>query len=88
MDTYWNSIVYSGETLVRSLGQPKSDLVNAGCSEKSLIDIKAFLAKSNGNCAIACDPNDSPNARPVVETVRAANAYISTMWNKTDDLHP
>ncbi|RWR28417.1 ABC transporter substrate-binding protein [Sinirhodobacter populi] len=91
VDTYWNSIVYSGETFVQSLGKPKSDLVNlvnGGSSEKSLSDIKSFLAKSNGNCAIACDPNDSPNARPVVEAVRAANAYISTMWNKTDDLHP
>lgn len=88
---YWNSIVSGGETFVESLGKSKDSLVsliNEGSSEKSLADIKAFLAKTGGKCAIACDANDSPNARPVVEAVRDAGAYISTIWNKTDDLHP
>ena len=88
---YWLSIVGGGEAFVESIGRQKSDLVNLineGSSEKSLADIKALLAKNNGNCAIACDANDSPNARPVVEAVAAAGGFISTIWNKTDDLHP
>jgi ribose transport system substrate-binding protein len=88
---YWLSIVSGGEAFAESLGKKKEDmvnLINEGSSEKSLADIKAFLAKNNGNCAIACDANDSPNARPVVEAVKAAGGYISTIWNKTDDLHP
>ncbi|WP_028717430.1 sugar ABC transporter substrate-binding protein [Paracoccus sp. J39] len=88
---YWNAVVSGGEAFVESIGRSKSDMVNLiseGSSEKSLADIKAFLAKTGGNCAIACDPNDSPNARPIVEAVQAAGGYISTIWNKTDDLHP
>lgn len=88
---YWNYIVSGGEAFVESIGKPKSaltHLINEGSSEKSLADIKAFLSKTGGNCAIACDANDSPNARPVVEAVAAAGGYISTIWNKTDDLHP
>ena len=88
---YWNAIVSGGEAYVESLGMKKSDmvnLINEASSEKSLADIKAFLAKNNGKGAIACDPNDSPNARPVVEAVRDAGGYISTIWNKTNDLHP
>lgn len=88
---YWNAIVSGGESFVESIGRPKDSLVNLineGSSEKSLADIKAFLSKTGGNCAIACDPNDSPNARPVVEAVAAEKAFISTIWNKTDDLHP
>ena len=88
---YWLSIVSGGEAFVESIGRKKEDLVNLineGSSEKSLADIKALLAKTNGNCAIAADCNDSPNARPVVEAVQAAGAYVSTIWNKTDDLHP
>ena len=65
-----------------------TNLINEGSSEKSLADIKAFLAKNGGKCAIACDANDSPNARPVAEAVAEAGGYISTIWNKTDDLHP
>lgn len=88
---YWLSIVSGGEAFVESIGRKKEDLVNLineGSSEKSLADIKALLAQNNGNCAIACDANDSPNARPVAEAVQAAGGYISTIWNKTDDAHP
>ena len=54
---YWNAVVSGGENFVESLGKTKADmtsLINEGSSEKSLSDIKAFLAKNNGNCAIAC----------------------------------
>ncbi|MCX5518091.1 sugar ABC transporter substrate-binding protein [Kaistia defluvii] len=88
---YWNSIVSGGESFVESLGKPKSALVhliNEGSSEKSLADVKALLGKTDGKLALAIDTNDSPNARPVVEAVVAKGAYVSTIWNKTDDLHP
>jgi ribose transport system substrate-binding protein len=88
---YWNYIVSGGESFVESLGKPKSDLVhliNEGSSEKSLADVKALLGRDGANVALAIDANDSPNCRPVVEAVAAAGAYVSTIWNKTDDLHP
>lgn len=88
---YWNSIVSGGEAFVESIGKSKGDLVhliNDGSSEKSLADVKALVSKTSGNCAIACDANDSPNCRPVVEAVKAGNGHIFTIWNKTDDLHP
>lgn len=88
---YWNAIVSGGESFVESLGKSKSDLINLineGSSEKSLADVKALLAKTDGKLALAIDTNDSPNARPVVEAVVAKGAYVSTLWNKTADLHP
>ena len=88
---YWNYIVTGGEDFVASLGKPKdflTHLINEGSSEKSLADVKALLAKTSGNLALAIDTNDAPNCRPVVEAVAAAGAYVSTIWNKTDDLHP
>lgn len=88
---YWNEIVSGGEAFVQSLGMSKdalTHLINEGSSEKSLADVKAILAKTGGNLALAIDTNDAPNARPVVEAVAEAGAYVSTLWNKTDDLHP
>lgn len=88
---YWNEIVSGGEVFVESLGKSKdflTHLINEGSSEKSLSDVKALLAKTSGNLALAIDTNDAPNARPVVEAVAGAGAYVSTLWNKTDDLHP
>ncbi len=88
---YWNEIVSGGEAFVESLGRPRealTHLINEGSSEKSLADVKALLAKTGGELALAIDTNDAPNARPVVEAVAGAGGYVSTIWNKTDDLHP
>jgi ribose transport system substrate-binding protein len=88
---YWHSIVSGAEGFVKSLGMRKSDLVHLlsnGSSEKSLADLKSLLAKTGGRAAIACDPNDAPNCRPIVEAVQKADARLTTIWNKPDDMHP
>lgn len=88
---YWNEIVSGGEAFVESIGLSKGDLVhliNNGSSEKSLADVRALVTKTGGNLALGIDTNDSPNARPVVEACASAGAFVSTIWNKTDDLHP
>lgn len=88
---YWNEIASGGEAFVKSLGMPNrtlTHLISEGSSEKSLGDVKALLAKTDGQLALAIDTNDAPNCRPVVEAVAAAGGYVSTIWNKTDDLHP
>ena len=88
---YWNEIVSGGEAFIESIGKPKSfltHLINEGSSEKSLADVKALLAKTKGDLALAIDTNDAPNCRPIVQAVADAGGYVSTIWNKTDDLHP
>ncbi len=60
---YWNEIVSGGEAFVESLGKSKDDLthlINEGSSEKSLADVKALLAKTGGELALAIDTNDAP----------------------------
>ena len=88
---YWNAIASGGEAFVASIGMSKSEmvqLINEGSSEKSLADVKALLAKVGSKLALAIDANDGPNGRPIVEAVADANAYVCTIWNKTEDLHP
>ncbi|MBB2175265.1 sugar ABC transporter substrate-binding protein [Gluconacetobacter johannae] len=88
---YWNGIVSGGEAFVESLGWSRGDminLINGGSSEKSLSDVKSLLSRYGNKTALAIDPNDMPNCRPVVEAVSQTGAYVSTIWNKTDDLHP
>jgi len=81
----WNM---GGAAFAKSVGAEYVTLVTEGNSEKGIADIKAILAKTGGNCAINIDPNDSPDARPIVEACKAAGAYVVTQWNKPADLHP
>ena len=81
----WNK---GGAAFAKSVGADYVTLVTEGNSEKGVADIKAILAKTGGNCVINVDPNDSPDARPIVEACKAAGAYVVTQWNKPNDLHP
>ena len=81
----WNK---GGEAFAKAVGADYVTLVTEGNSEKGIADIKAILAKTGGNCVINVDPNDSPDARPIVEAAKAAGAYVVTQWNKPADLHP
>ncbi len=81
----WNK---GGAAFAKSVGADYVTLVTEGNSEKGIADIKAILAKTNGNCVINVDPNDSPDARPIVQACKDAGAYVVTQWNKPNDLHP
>lgn len=85
---YWNAIASGGEDFAQGIGEDLVQMINQGSSRKSLNDVKALVSMTGGNLALAIDPNDAPNCRPVVETVSGAKGYLSTIWNKTDDIHP
>ena len=76
------------EAFASSAGLEHVTLVSEGNSEKGIADIKAMLAKSGGNMVLNSDPNDTPDARPIVRACYDAGAYVVTQWNKPADLHP
>jgi ribose transport system substrate-binding protein len=81
----WNK---GGAAFAKAMGLDYVTLVTEGNSEKGVADIKAVLAKTGGNMVLNVDPNDSPDARPIVEACEKAGAFVVTQWNKPDDLHP
>lgn len=85
---YWNTIVSGGEAFSKSINLPMTHIIHEGNNEKVVADTKALLSKTGGNLALAVDANDSPNARAVVQACRDNGGFVSTIWNKTDDLHP
>ncbi|WP_417582626.1 sugar ABC transporter substrate-binding protein [Nitrincola sp.] len=85
---YWNSIASGGENFAKSVGLDMTHLIHGGNNEKILADVKALLSKTRGNLALSVDANDSPNARSIVQACAEKGGFVSTIWNKTDDLHP
>ncbi len=81
----WNQ---GAEAFAASVGAEHVTLVTEGNSEKGIADIRAILARTDGNVVLNVDPNDSPDARPIVEACVEAGAFCTTQWNKPDDLHP
>ena len=76
------------EAFAASVGCEHVTLVSEGNSEKGIADIRALLARTGGKMVLNSDPNDTPDARPIVEACTKAGAYVVTQWNKPGDLHP
>lgn len=85
---YHASFAKGGELFAKSVGMPYEVLVTEGNSEKGIADVKALLARTGGNLALCIDPNDSPDARVIVEECAKVGATVVTIWNKPADLHP
>ena len=85
---YHATFAKGGEDFAASIGAPYETLVTEGNSEKGISDIKALLQRTGGKLILNVDPNDSPDARVIVEEVKAAGGFVVTQWNKPDDLHP
>ncbi len=81
----WNR---GGRLFAESVGANYVTLTTEGNSEKGIADIKAIIAKTGGNVVINVDPNNSPDALPIVQACQEAKAFVVTQWNKPDDLHP
>ncbi len=76
------------DAFAKSAGLQNVTLVSEGNSQKAISDIGAMIAKTGGNMVLNCDPNDTPDARPVAEACAKAGVYLVTHWNKPTDLHP
>lgn len=85
---YHATFANAGKAFAESIGAPFEMLVTEGNSEKGMADVRALLARTQGKLVLNIDPNDSPDARVIVEECAKAGAYVVTQWNKPDDLHP
>ena len=72
----------------KAVGIPNTTLVTEANSEKGISDIRAMIAKTGGNMVLNVDPNNTPDARPIVEACFKAKVYVVSWWNKPADLHP
>jgi ribose transport system substrate-binding protein len=85
---YHATFAKGGEDFAKSIGAKYETLITEGNSEKGISDIKALLQRTGGKLILNVDPNDSPDARVIVEEVKKAGGYVVTQWNKPADLHP
>lgn len=76
------------DAYAKQMGLDHVTLVTEGNSEKGISDINAMIAKTNGHMVLNVDPNNTPDARPIVEACAKAGVYVVTWWNKPKDLHP
>ena len=85
---YHATFAKGGEDFAKTIGAKYETLVTEGNSEKGISDIKALLQRTGGKLILNVDPNDSPDAKVIVDEVKKAGGFVVTQWNKPADLHP
>lgn len=85
---YHATFAKGGEDFAKTIGAKYETLVTDGNSEKGISDIKALLQRTGGKLILNVDPNDSPDAKVIVDEVKKAGGFVVTQWNKPADLHP
>lgn len=85
---YHAAFAKGGEDFAKTIGAKYETLVTEGNSEKGISDIKALLQRTGGKLILNVDPNDSPDAKVIVDEVKKAGGFVVTQWNKPADLHP
>ncbi|MGB7976903.1 MAG: hypothetical protein WCF81_21715 [Roseiarcus sp.] len=60
----------------KAVGIPNTTLVTEANSEKGISDIRAMIAKTGGAMVLNVDPNNTPDARPIVEACFKAKIYV------------
>ena len=85
---YHATFAKGGAEFAKSIDATYVTLVTEGNSEKGISDIKALLQRTGGKLILNVDPNDSPDARVIVDEVQKSGGYVVTQWNKPNDLHP
>jgi ribose transport system substrate-binding protein len=81
----WNQ---GGAAFAKSIGAEYVTLVTEGNSEKGIADIRAIIQKTGGNMVLNVDPNDAPDARPIVDACMKSGVYLTSQWTRPADLHP
>ena len=75
---------------LNSIGQQceLQTLVCDSSDEKQANDVKAFIAKSEGNAILYLDPNDAAITPTIADLCEDAGVYLVTVWSKPDDISP
>lgn len=84
---YHVAMVEGAELFAESIGHELTVLANDGDSQKQMSQIQTLVAGGK-TIVLAVEPQTSSDARAIIEAVSAADGYVVTLMNKTEDLHP
>jgi len=85
---YHAALGEGGKLYAQFLGQEENYVILAseGSSEKQLNDIKALIARSQGEVVFLVDPNESQDSLAIAIECEKQKVYFVTQWNKPDDV--
>lgn len=85
---YWADFNLGVKAIADSVGVNTKTLASEFQGQKHLEQFGALFARGCSNCAVAIDTASNAFTKAIVQRADAAGAFIVTVWNRPDEIHP
>lgn len=85
---YWSDFNQGVGAVAASVGAPTKTFASEFQGQRLLEQFGPIFAQGCSNCAVTADPASNAFTKALVKRADAAGAYVVTIWNRPDDIHP
>jgi ribose transport system substrate-binding protein len=85
---YWTQMIWGATQVMQSVGGDVEVIGNDFDPQKSLQNIGAILAPGCEGCIFTWFPDSPAFTKTFVEKIGDAGGFITTLWNRAEEIHP
>lgn len=85
---YWQEVIWGAQQVIGSVGGTVEVFSNDFDGQKSFQNISAILAPGCEGCIFTWFPDSPAFTKVFVERVEQAGGFITTLWNRPEEIHP
>ena len=85
---YWSDFNQGVGAVAKSVGAPTKTFASEFQGQRLLEQFGPIFAQGCSNCAVTVDPASNAFTKAMVQRADKAGAFIVTVWNRPDDIHP
>ncbi|WCA72789.1 sugar ABC transporter substrate-binding protein (plasmid) [Agrobacterium tumefaciens] len=85
---YWTQMIWGATQVMKSVGGDVKVISNDFDPQKSLQNIGAIVAPGCEGCIFTWFPDSPAFTKTFVERIGDAGGFITTLWNRAEEIHP
>jgi ribose transport system substrate-binding protein len=85
---YWTQMIWGATQVMESVGGTVEVISNDFDPQKSLQNIGAITAAGCDGCIFTWFPDSPAFTKTFVEKIADAGGFITTLWNRAEEIHP
>jgi ribose transport system substrate-binding protein len=85
---YWTQMIWGATQVMKSVGGDVEVIGNDFDPQKSLQNISAITAAGCDGCIFTWFPDSPAFTKTFVEKIGEAGGFVSTLWNRAEEIHP
>lgn len=85
---YWQQMIWGATEMMKSVGGKVEIISNDFDPQKSMQNVSAIVAAGCEGCMFTWFPDSPSITKVLVDRVAQAGGFITTLWNRPEEVHP